>query len=406
MGDDLTAARRFCGQATTSMELLMAAISNSSVCAPHILVEYLADVQSQAKSQHAIAIYRAAQNVIDAVLGCASLERVQGRALSLNKLIVQYQAGLDEIAPAPANAPELAGKAKRDLAPEDTSGAAATMPHDPPPVPSAKDAALAAKYDQARAALRPLMGLTKTPSEAAALSRLAGFTSSELSAAKGQEPSSDEAQAAEANTPAAPQNTISPIYQSGPQETTASLDVDFETLMPQFTSEALQAARQTQKTVSVSYAAEDVRLSFAQAQALQPVLQHIAQKIVTGVLERPETRARRGESSAGHIALTASQHAGRVSISMDCPGAPMVISAFTPNVHNVKGLAITPGEHTAQGLMHIILSLPAREDKAVSLKEGLGARLAGAGDAIGDAGEAALRPLSESHARVTSELAL
>lgn len=413
MGDDLTAARRFCGHATANMELLMAAIVNNSVCAPHILIEYLAGVQSQAKSQHALAIYRGAQNVIDAVNASAPLERVQGRALSLNKLIVQYQAGLDEIAPAPANVPEM-------NAAEINEGSL-LLPSAPPPFPSAEDAALAAKYERARAALLPLMGFANQAGEAAALGRLAGFTQSELTPAGqhdiGGENNAEAASQTEAALGAAASampvkkslaSSLALTSESKKQDKPRAPDVDFETLMPHFTSQALQAARQVQKTVSVSYAAEDVRLSFEQAQALQPVLQHIAQQIVMGVLERPETRAQRGDSSAGHIALTASQQSGMVSISLDCPGAPMLVSAFTPKVHSVKGLAITPGEHTAQGLMHIVMSLPASENKLARPKGEAGARQDGE-ESINqtiDKDGAASGVIAETHNRPASELAL
>ena len=344
MGDDLTAARRFSERVQADIGGLIKAVSAAPVPAPHILSGYLESVQSAAKSQHARAIYRGAQTVIDAIDVRAPLPVVQGRVLTLNKLAAQYQAGLEEIAAhQPARGSDNVG---------------------PPPFPSPQAAVIAKRFEQARAALLPLMEFAQPGAEAEPLKRLANFTQEEL--------------AQSCAAPAA-QDHHTEMLAPPPIALTSSppVDVDFETLMPHFTSHALQTARQTKKTVSVSYAAEDVRLCPAQAQALQPVLEHIAQTLVTGVMERPETRQARGESGAGHIAITASMAAlppadtradsshqapqaakKAVSISIDCPGSPLSLTAFTPAGHVVSGLTVTPGQNMTDRTTHVVLTLP------------------------------------------------
>ncbi len=344
MGDDLKIARRFCATIRADIATL---IKGVSAAVPNSLIPLLASIQFEAKIAHARGIYRAAQTVIDAINDGAPLATVQGRVLSLNALATQYEQGLDEIAPQAANVPaNVVVSAEDAIAPEVSEIIAPETSEDIEVI--CTDAAITARYDAAREALRPLMGFAQ-PAERKALNAVAGFDDAEIAPiAKVAIPST-------------------PIYRS-PEK------VDFETLMPGFTSHALHCARQCAKTVSVSYSCEGVTLSRGQAQALQAVLAHIAETFVSGVLEPAETRRARGQSGAGHIALTAKSIGEQVSVSIDCPSGPLLaaasntplsVSAFIPSMHGVSGFNMTPGENMRNGLCHIVLSLSRSENPVI-----------------------------------------
>ncbi len=335
MGDDLKIARRFCDTIRADISALIEGVSAPPfVALPTPLIHRLASIQSEAKIAHARGIYRAAQTVIDGLNDDAPLATVQGRVLSLKTLATQYEQGLDEIAPKPAN---VAATVQDVIAPEVRVSEDAEV--------ICTDVAMTARYDAAREALRPLMAFAQ-PAEREALNAVAGFD-------------------AIAQAPAQ-------IYRSPEM-------VDFETLMPGFTSHALHCARQCAKTVSVSYSCEGAALSRGQAHAMQAVLAHIAETFVSGVLEPAETRRARGENGAGHIALTAKSIGEQVSVSIDCPSgpllasassasvstAPLSVSAFIPPLHSVAGFNMTPGENMQNGLCHIVLSLSRSENAVI-----------------------------------------
>jgi len=163
MGDDLTAARRFCNSVRSDMGALIDGVSAQPCAAPDILIGSLDSIQSGAKQLKARAIFRAAQTVVNAVNDRAPLPTLQGRILSLNKLFTQYEDGLDDIAPRPANG----ALADHELLPKLSE----TKSH---------DEALDARYTAARQALAPLMGFTQDRPEREGLIKLAGFTAAEL----------------------------------------------------------------------------------------------------------------------------------------------------------------------------------------------------------------------------------
>ncbi len=335
MGDDLKIARRFCDTIRADISALIEGTGVEGMMKPTALIHSLASIQSEAKLAHVRGVYRAAQTVIDAINVASPLATVQGRLLSLNTLAIQYEQGLDEIAPKAANG---FASAQEGVASEGDIASEVIC----------TDAAITARYDAAREALRPLMGLAR-PAERKALNAVAGFET----LAKSPSPILT-------STPNYP--SPDPIYRS-PEK------VDFETLMPGFTSHALHCARQCAKTVSVSYSCAGVTLSRGQAQAMQAVLAHIAETFVSGVLESAETRRARGESGAGHIALTAKSIGEQISVSIDCPSAPLStaplsVSAFIPPKQSVSGFNMTPGENMQNGLCHIVLSL-SRSENAV-----------------------------------------
>jgi len=170
MGDDLTAARRFCDSVRSDMSALMEGVCAQPCAAEDVLLGSLVRIQSGAKRLHARAIFRAAQTVVNAVNDSAPLPTVQGRILSLNKLVVQYEGGLDDIAPRPANV-------EHDIQePVDSSLVFADAE---PPMPD-----IEARFRAARAALLPLMSFAQTGADREALARLAKFSDNEIDAQK------------------------------------------------------------------------------------------------------------------------------------------------------------------------------------------------------------------------------
>ena len=334
MGDDLTAARRFCDTVRSDISSLMDGVSAQPCASSDALIDSLDNIQSGAKLIHARGIYSAAQRVVNSLAEQASLPKVQGRILSLNKLIFQYEAGLDDIAPRPANlndtgAPEL----EDEFAGERPVVYAVTEP----PMPD-----IDARYRAARAVLAPLMAFAQQGHDRDALVKLAKFSDDELPVVA-----------------IAPADSVAPEIRS-------NTFLNFDILMPEFVSRALHEARQTDKTVSVSYAADDVNFDARHLSVLQTLFGHIAKTFVQTVLERPDVRRKRGLSGAGHIALTAVQDFETLTVSIECPGRPIAIKEFfqfnktSPSPCVLDGLKITAGPNANDGLAHIVLTVPRR----------------------------------------------
>lgn len=367
MGDDLTAARRFCDTVRSDMSSLMEGVCAQPCAAQDVLVGSLDRIQSGAKRIHARAIFRAAQTVVNAVNDRSPLPTVQGRVLSLNKIISQYEIGLEDIAPRAANlGGDFQGSAP-SLAQPQTEQTTTEFSIAPPPMPDVE-----ARFTAARAALAPLMHFAKPGREHAGLVKLAEFSKTELQPATAPDTAGIMMEELCDLGPAAPVQTQTPAASSPPRkELQKELLADFEMLMPAFVSGALGEARQTDKTVSVSYAAEGVSVAQKQLPALQSVFDHIAKTLVRSVLERPETRRARGESGAGHIAVTATQTSETVMVSIECRGRALAVSAFMPpDDKRAEGLIITPGQNGEEGdahkagLVHIVLTVPRKTPAA------------------------------------------
>ncbi|MEM9599421.1 MAG: hypothetical protein AAF926_00235 [Pseudomonadota bacterium] len=109
-GDDLTRARLFCLAAGSEMTAIIEADrSDSGQRTPHgrdpvWICERLDRIQRHAKRARARAIYRSAQDVMALIERSHThlpidWTRVDGRLFVLNKLLGQYEAGLDELMP-------------------------------------------------------------------------------------------------------------------------------------------------------------------------------------------------------------------------------------------------------------------------------------------------------------------
>lgn len=306
MGDDLLKARQFCTDASQHLAMLLGQ-AESGVAPDDKSQDALIALQQSAKAVQGRAIYRAAHQAIEASQALDGLRQYHGQLLSLNKLVGQYQSGLEEIEAALGN--EADDKTPLPAAAPDSH---ISVPPD-----------IHARFEQAREILLPLLPHCDTPEHAKALSRLAQITPQHGVAAK----------------------TIEAI------ETPAVLSVDFETLMPGFTSHVLSAARIADKTVSISYAADNVWIPNEKAALIEEALCQLGTVCVKQVLEPAALRQYRGESGAGHIAVTAAARGVDLIVTLDCAGTEAREATLSQSLsgmsvssvfsHNVQSLTLT-----------------------------------------------------------------
>ena len=104
-GDDIGRARRFCDVARTAMDAVITASRDTDACpgrCAHFLSGHLSDIQTAAKLARARAVYRSAQDALSAIQSRGphlpiDWARVDGRLLTLNKLLGQFEAGVVEM---------------------------------------------------------------------------------------------------------------------------------------------------------------------------------------------------------------------------------------------------------------------------------------------------------------------
>lgn len=96
--------------------------------------------------------------------------------------------------------------------------------------------------------------------------------------------------------------------------------ITFDQLMPGLSEEILRSARACEKTVSVSYAADDIILSPRLFHNLSEDLTQIGTWLVQTAVEPPATRLAQGLGQSSHIAITARKNAARLDILLSCDG--------------------------------------------------------------------------------------
>ena len=141
IGDDLVEARDFVTWTMKAMDVLL----SDARLNVDLAKSTLTDVKRDAKTLHARGISRAAQSVLECYETSGSQPKIDGRLMSLYKLVIQYSEGLDEIAPV-VTAQSLASEQE----------------------------ILDAQYEAARQTLTPLIKFSG--GAAPALQRLAGLT--------------------------------------------------------------------------------------------------------------------------------------------------------------------------------------------------------------------------------------
>lgn len=261
MGDDLTQAGEFITFAMAQMDILLSELRLE----PEQALPIVTAVSQSAKSVNARGIFLAAKRVIDSYDNGYSQPKIDGRLMSLYKLVVQYHSGWQDIAP---NAPELA-------APISAPAAQGTR------------SAIEQKYQSARAVLTELMPF-------------AGQEHGTLGALMGLD------------------ITLGSL-QEEPSEPPTPMS-DFETIMPDLINEALRFARVQGKSVSLSYAADDLKLRAVELTATYIRLEDIITDFISRKIASPSQRAQQGLARGGHIDISVLRAGANTKLSITCEG--------------------------------------------------------------------------------------
>lgn len=115
LGDDLEQARIFSTSALADMDKLLSDFRLDTARATKTLL----NIQIEAKKMQARGIYRAAHSVVESYQNSHKQPKIDGRLMALYKLVAQYSAGLDEIAPI-MNSDTEAASPELSLAPQVT----------------------------------------------------------------------------------------------------------------------------------------------------------------------------------------------------------------------------------------------------------------------------------------------
>lgn len=297
-GDDLRAARDFVDQAQSDMAVLL---SNSDILHADA-TQALVRIRDGAAGNHARAIDRAvqaAQHLLGSTMAATRSPAWAGQLFVINKLLTQYASGLAEVEAA------LIAATSEAVVDAPTPVADAGVLGDAADTRPATDDSDAFAFAAARDTLKPLLKFAETDAQVRALSTLARLD--------------DDVRLV------APRNAHAETVTTAIDAPQKPATVPLETLMQTFTSAALAHARQTDKIISVSYAADDIDIPTSQRAALDRLFADMAERLIDLCVERPEIRQARGESGAGHIALTATVEKSGVTLCFEGPavtGAP------------------------------------------------------------------------------------
>lgn len=297
LGDDLTRSRLFCLKAGAEMTAIVQASRDTSHPNqkpapgrdPIWLCGRLGIIQREAKRARARAIYRSAQDVLSLIQRCnvhmpINWTRVDGRLFVLNKLLAQYEKGLEELES--QSPPELLTRPYDETS--DTTG-----PTFDPVYEIAKDTLASllphAREDE-RAALQRLIDIDPTPVEA------------------------------ETETEALPHTEAKPSPPAGPDRV--------EWIMPGLVQDLMEVGREYGKLFSVSHTLDDVL-------------------IAPGTSERVRTRIFERLSDVVRSDLPL-QGVGRLDISATANGLNVSGSGFEPILIDLSEQVIPSLEQIAQ----------------------------------------------------------
>jgi len=292
VGDDLIAAREFCHQAKPALTLLL-----SSGRLDHLAAQKaLTTIREHAVPLSARAIIRNVDLALSMIETHKPQPKIDGKLMMLNKLVLQYEAGLDEIT------------------------AATPIPH------SVENPPLEAKHAAAQNILTPLIRFSNNPKTTAALSFLADIP----------------------YTIKAPSKTVHKIVAGQPGHYRP-----FETLMAGLTNFVLSTARLHEKNVSLSYAIHDAEFLVDDQEPITAWLQHILQHSIEHYLETPDIRQSKGLSQTTPLNLTAQSTPAGLIIEISGHGQ----GKDTPELPLPKDL--TTETHIENDQFKIILKCPA-----------------------------------------------
>lgn len=221
------------------------------------IINALEDIQSQATDLKARSIRIAARVAIEDLAHSHSPANRSGSLLALNKLVHQYTQGLNQIAPSAQLHPVLSAQILQDDA---------------------------RNMQTARETLAPLKHLAKPGAETAAITALLN---------------------------------LSPIDLQSASPKPADL---FDVIMPAVTGESLRKARHSKKSVSVSYATDEIFMGSRLSKTLETALAALCKGLVERCVEVPLRRQNQGLSGTAHIAITARRNAGTFDVIVTSEG--------------------------------------------------------------------------------------
>ena len=321
MGDNLKAASRFVSQSIASLDHLMTTDTLNHVSA----IDQLADLQSRAKAMRARSIYRAAQTAVDMIHNGDEPQRVQSEFHTIRSLVEQYKSGLDEVLQ------ELSPMAESQMVQPMTDGEMITPVNEvatPSPVGDMIDSLnMQLQVNMSEPQLEDMTRVSDDlVAEAPVTPTIEASVSENLSrAASILEPLIQYAPLEQQRDALHDLSRFEASFAStgmvnGQVKKAQSKIVEFEALMPELTNVVLSRARHAGKTVSISYAANSVRIGQGVADTLRPALVELISILVRRSLETPEIRRERGESGAGHISIIASLVQGKINMQVECTG--------------------------------------------------------------------------------------
>ena len=119
----------------------------------------------------------------------------------------------------------------------------------------------------------------------------------------------------------------------------------------------LRSARQSEKSVSISTACDNVRLTKDQLSKLETMLVMMGQELVRDSVDTPDVRASRGQSRSAHIALTATQQDDKVHILIACEGKEPSRRILTaPETYPLRETGMQAGMSCESGKINIALA--------------------------------------------------
>ena len=258
-GDDLIAARRFTNLCTGHMREIF---SGGSLPLTDVITR-LADIQSQAKIMQARAVYKSAQTVIDDLTKKCSVEACAGSVLVLQRLIRQYETGLNEVMPQ-VTATTVKPK---------------TQTH-PRPISPINDRV---EQSQAAAILKPLIKFAD-PNEQVHLVSLLSLAAND-----------------QVSKPKVRSNKI-------------------DSIMPSLTNNLLRRARTDGKSVSISYASDNSALDETILNQLQAQLESAGNTLIQTCVGTPSSRQEKGQSQSAHLAITSKADGDKLGVLISCDG--------------------------------------------------------------------------------------
>lgn len=115
-------------------------------------------------------------------------------------------------------------------------------------------------------------------------------------------------------------SVLANLHPAIPGEKAVPSTESFDELMTDITDESLRNARESEKSVSVSYATDEILMDQDLADAAQAALIDICNGLIHRSVEDPKRRQTQGLSGAAHIAITAKRQGDFFDILVSCEG--------------------------------------------------------------------------------------